>query len=800
VVTTRARRSSGRRWRALDRKLLRDLDTMKGQALAIALVIAAGISVFVSMFSTFTSLDLSLTTYYDRYRFGDVFAAAVRVPLPVAGRLAEIPGVAQVEARVVVNVTIDVPGMADPASGRLISVPADRRPGLCDVFLREGRYLEPRRPDEVLASEGFARAHGLRPGDAVAAVINGRRRELRIVGLALSPEFIYQIRPGELFPDEERFGVFWMDRQSLGAAFQMEGAFNDAVLTLMRGASEPEVIAAVDRVLAPYGGAGAIPRALQVSHWYLANELAQLRTSGILVPVVFLGVAAFLLNVVLSRIVSVQRPQIAAIKALGYGNAAIAVHYVKWSLLVALAGAGLGLLAGVWLGRAMTGLYTWFFHFPILVFDLDARVMLAAVAVAAISATLGALGAVRRAVQLPPAEAMRPEPPARFGVSWMERAGLRRMLSMPARSVLRSMQRHPGRVALSTLGIALGASLLVVSNFSLDAMDLMLDVQFNLAQRYDLAVTFVEPTSSSAVHEIRRLPGVMQAEPFRAVAARVRVGPRSRMVSITGVPADASLNRIVDASFQVVRPRPGGLVLSDKLAELLRVVPGDTVVVEVLEGQRPVRDVPVADVVYEYMGMNVYMEQASLHRIMREGETLSGVYLSVDPSRVDALYRRLKATPRVAGVLIKRAAIDSFMETIAGMMRQMQALYVVFASIIAFGIVYNTARISLAERSRELATLRVIGFTRAEVSSILLGELVVVTLVAVPLGLWMGYGMAGALVTAMDTEMWRLPLVVSAGTYVYAAAAIVVATTLSALVARRRLERLDLVEVLKTRE
>ena len=772
----------------------------EGQALAIALVIAAGISVFVSMFSTFTSLDLSLTTYYDRYRFGDVFAAAVRVPLPVADRLAEIPGVAQVEPRVVVDVTIDVPGMTDPASGRLISIPPDRRPALCDVFLREGRYLEPGRPDEVLASEGFARAHGLRPGDTVGAIINGRRRELRIVGLALSPEFIYQIRPGELLPDEVRFGVFWMDRRALAAAFQMEGAFNNAVLALMRGASEPEVIAA------------AGPRARAVRR----HRCHPARAPGVpLVPGERAGAAAHFRHPRAGRVPgrrgvpSERRPVADRERAAppdrrhqgaGYGNAAIAVHYVKWSLVVALAGAAIGLAAGAWLGRAMTGLYTWFFHFPILVYDLDATVMLAAAAVAAASATIGALGAVRRAVRLPPAEAMRPEPPARFGISWAERAGLRRFLSVPARSVLRSMQRHPGRVGFSIVGIALGAALLVVSNFSLDSMDVMLDIQFNVAQRYDLAVTFVEPTSSGAMHEIRRLPGVVQAEPFRAVPARVRVGHRSRMVSITGVPAEARLNRIVDASSGVVRPRSGGLVLSDKLAELLGVGPGGMVVVEVLEGQRPVREVPVAGIVDEYMGINVYMEQESLHRMMREGDTLSGAYLAVDPKQTDALYRRLKATPRVAGVLIKRAAIDSFMNTVAGMMRQMQALYVVFASIIAFGIVYNTARISLAERSRELATLRVIGFTRGEVSSVLLGELVVVTLIAVPLGLWMGYGMAAALVTAMDTEMWRLPLVVSAVTYLYAGTVIVVATTLSALVVRRRLERLDLVEVLKTRE
>ncbi|MBP1634195.1 MAG: transporter permease [Acidobacteria bacterium] len=799
-MVTRPRPTGGRPWPALDRKLVRDLRATLGQVVATGLVIAAGIAVLVSMFSTFDSLDLSLRTYYERYRFGDVFASAVRAPLSAAERLADIPGVAEVEARVVASVTIDVPGMGDPGTGRLVSVPADRRPALCDLFLREGRYLDPSRRDEVLASELFARAHGLRPGDTIGAIINGRRRELRIVGLALSPEFIYQIRPGELFPDNERFGVFWMERRALAAAFQMEGGFNDVVLGLRRGAVEGDVIAAVDRVLRPYGGTGALPRALQVSHWYLESELQGLRISGLFVPVVFLGVAAFLLNVVLSRMVSVQRPQIAALKALGYGNASIGAHYLKWSLVVAAAGSLLGVAAGAVLGRAMTGLYTDFFQFPVLLYRLDARVLVAAVVIGVAAGALGTLSAVRRAVRLPPAEAMRPEPPSRYRPSPVERAWLRPLLSPAARSVLRSMQRHRGRVLLSVVGVALGASLLVVSNFSLDAIDVMLDLQFNVAQRYDLAVAFVEPTSARALDEVERLPGVVRAEPFRVVPARLRAGPRSRVLAITGVQERAELNRVVDASFRVVDLAPGGLVLSEKLAQVLGVGRGDRVLVEVLEGDRPTRDVPVVDLVAEYTGMNAYMELETLHNLMREGDTLSGAYLSVDRTRMDALYHRLKATPRVSGVLNKRAAMRSFLDTVATMMNQMQVLFVAFAAVIAFGVVYNNARISLGERNRELATLRVVGFTRAEVARVLLGELVVVTVFAVPLGLVAGYGLSAALVAAYDTEMYRLPLVIGGRTYALAGATIVLATVLSALVVRRRLDRLDLVAVLKTRE
>ena len=786
---------------ALNRKLVRDLWGARGQALAIAFVIGAGIAVFASMFSTFDSLDLTLGTYYERTRFGDVFASLKRAPLSLAADIAAIPGVAQVEARVVVDVTLDVRDLPEPAIGRLISVAAAGRPRLCDVVLRKGRDIEAGRPDEVLASETFAAAHGLEPGDSVGAIINGRRRELRIVGLALSPEYIYPIRPGELLPDERHFGVFWMDGRALAAAFQMEGAFNNVVMTLMRGASEPDVIAGLDRLLEPqYGGLGAIPRALQPSHWYLNNELVQLRSSGAIVPAIFLAVAAFLLNVVLSRIVLVQRAQIAALKALGYGNAAVAWHYVKWSIVVACAGAAVGLSAGVWLGWAMTQMYTLFFHFPLLLYRLEPVVIVESVAIALGAAVLGALAAVRRAVSLPPAEAMRPEAPARFSETWVERAGLRRLLSQPARIIVRTLQRHPGRAALSTVGIALAGSMLVLGNFSLDAVDVMMDVQFNVAQRYDLMASTVEPVSPGALDELRRLPGVMDAEPFRAVPARLRVGHRSRHAAILGVPAEARLNRVIDASLRALTPPPQGLVLSAKLAETLGVRRGDAVTVEVLEGRRPVRQVPVADLVDEYMGMNAYMELDALRQLMQEGGTLSGAYLLVDRGQVETLYRRLKETPRVGGVLLKRAAVESFQETFQSLVAQMQAIYVVFAAVIAFGVVYNTARISLSERSRELATLRVIGFTRAEVSYILLGELALVTLVAVPAGLALGHVFAGLLVAAMNSEMFRIPLIIAPRTYAFAAVVIIVATAVSAMVVRHRLDHLDLVEVLKTRE
>lgn len=795
--SSRARRGLS----ALDRKLLRDLWAIRGQAIAIAFVMAAGIAVFVAMISTFDSLDLSLRTYYDRYRFGDVFASLTRAPLSLVPKIEAIPGVATVEPRVVVDVTIDVDGMADPASGRLISIPADRHPALCDVFLRDGRYIEPGRPDEVLASESFARAHGLRPGDSVGAVINGRRRSLQIVGLALSPEYIYSVRHGELLPDEARFGVFWMEQRALAAAFQMDGAFNNVVIRLMHAASDREVTKQLDALLEPdYGGFGSLPRALQPSHWYLNSKLQNLQGAGRFIPAIFLGVAAFLLNVVLSRIVLVQRPQIAAVKALGYSNGAIAAHYVKWSLIVALTGAAIGVAAGAWLGATLTRIYAGFFHFPILVYRLNVRVAAAAVVIGAIAALAGAFGAVRRAVSLPPAEAMRPETPVSFSESWIERTLPRRAFSQPARIIVRTLQRHPERVLLSVLGIALGAALLVLGNYTRDALDALSDTLFNVAQRYDVMVTFAQPASAQGLDDLRRLPAVIDVEPMRVVAARLSAGPRSRTVAITGVAAGARMNRVIDGTQLVVSLPPDGLVLSQKLAELLGTGEGQRVWVELLEGTKTTRQLTIAATVSDYLGTNAYMDLEALHRLMAEGQTLSGAYLQIDPAGEEGIYRQLKATPRVAGVLPRRAAIASLEDTVADMLRRVQVVYAIFASIIAFGVVYNNARISLSERSRELATLRVIGFTRGEIPYILLGELALVTTVAVPIGLALGYGVAAAMVRLASTEMFRLPLVIGMNSYAESGLVIVAATVLSALVVRRQLVRLDLVEVLKTRE
>jgi len=785
---------------ALNRKLLRELWHLKGQMLSIALVVMAGVMTVVTMRGTYESLASSLERYYRDYRFADVFASLERAPESLAWRIEQLPGVAAVHTRVILVVNLDVPGLAEPAIGQMLSIPQRPEPTLNDIHLVRGRYPDANRPDEVLISESFANANGLRAGDRLGAVINGRWRQLDVVGIAISPDFIGEIAPGSIFPDDRRFGVLRMSRDALATAAGMEGAFNEVSLKLAPGASESAVIAELDRLLEPYGGMGAYGRSAQPSHQAITSELEQNRVMGTAIPAIFLAVAAFLLSIVLGRLVGTQRDQIAVLKAFGYTDLQVGRHYLVFALAAVVAGALLGTGIGIWSGSGLLAVYGEFFRFP----DLDYRVSWTLIGVAAgisiAAAVVGAMGAVRKAVRLPPAEAMRPDAPARFQPGPVERIGLGAWLNASGRMIIRNVERQPARSLMSAVGIALSVAILVVSMFFLDAVQVMIDVQFRQTQREDLAVAFARPRPQAVRYHLAGLEGVSHVELFRAVPVRLSNGHVERSTAITGIQADATLRRLVDQNRGAIAVPPYGLVLNSKLAEILRVGVGDSVHARVLEGHRQERRVPVVATVDEMFGISAYMDYTALHALLGEAPAVSGAYLRVEGGSVDTLNEHLKRLPAVASVFSPAVLRESFEQQISENLLVSMSFLVVLAGILAVGVIYNGARIALSERARELASLRVLGFTRREVSVLLLGEQGAITAIAIPLGWVIGFGFAVALLSMFNLERYRIPLVISWRTYLISAAVAVAAAAFAGLAVRRRLNRLDLVEVLKTRE
>ena len=785
---------------ALHRKLIRDLIHMRGQMFAVTLVLVCGIAMYVTMRSAFRSLEVAQSDYYSTFRFADVFTHVKRAPEHLSAAISALPGVAAVQTRVVKDVTLDVPGLDEPATGRLISIPERRVPMPNDLFLREGRYIEPGQRGEVLISEAFASANRLAVGDAVDAVMNGKWERLRIVGIALSPEYIYEIRPSEVFPDNRRFGVLWMSRDVLGPAFNMKDAFNDVAISLARGADELEVISRLDQMLDRYGCLGAYGRSDQISFRFLTDELGELRAYGLILPTLFLSIVAFLLNVLLSRLVGTQRGQVAVLKAFGYTSVEIGLHYLELALVAVTTGTMVGVGLGLWLASGMMNIYARYFHFPELRLQADGRLILFAAAIAAGAACLGAISAVRRAVALAPAEAMRPEPPATFRPGLLERIGLRALLAPASRMIVRNLDRRRWRAAFSVLAVALSVAIVVSGRYAIDAVDRLVSIQFHTIQREDVTVVFQEPRPAQVRHELTQLAGVLRVEPYREIPARLRLGHRSRRVAVLGLAPNRELRRPVDQQLRPVDLPPDGIVLNTKLAELLAARLGDILTVEVLEGARPVRQVPVAALVDEPVGLGAYMDVSALHRLMREGDTISGAYMKVDSRTAPHLYSVLKHTPSISGVAVREAMLASFWKTFGDSIWISTTFLVGFASVIAFGIVYNGARIALSERGNELACLRVLGYTRAEIGRILLGEQALLTLASIPAGFALGFGLSLLLSRFFSRELFRLPLVVDAGTYAFAAIVVVTAAIVSGLIVAQRLRHMDLTEVLKSRE
>ena len=782
----------------LNAKLARDLWRMKGQVAAIVAVIAVGVLLQVMMSGLVVSLTETRRAYYERNRLAQVFAPVTRAPEAVLARLAALPGVAQVEGQITGGVLFDMPGEPVPIQGRIATLPD--RDGFNRLYLTSGRLPDPARRDEAVVLAGFARAHGIGPGDRVSVTLNGTRMHLHVAGLAQSPELLFVAAPGEMVPDPARFGALWVARPLLAAAFDMRGAFNEALFALSRDANQAAVIGAVDQLLERWGGTGAFGRADLVSDRFVSEEISGLATMSRAVPPLFLAVAAFLLFIVVNRMVQSEREEIGLLKAFGYTGAEIGGHYFRMVLLIAVAGAALGCVLGIVSGRAMAPLYTTFYNFPFLVFRPDPSAFAIGVLASVAAASAGSLVVLRRIFALTPAAAMRPPTPADYSRTMTFRGVMDRWLDQPSRMVIRNIARAPWRALALVSGIAAGMALAAGMTTIYGSFDRMMALSFSVIDRSDATVVFHQPQGRAAVHALARLPGVISVEPFRDVPVVLRHGLYTHRGSLSGLVENPELTRALDADLRPI-PLPGrGVVLSAPLAEILRAQPGDILTAEIREGARPIVELPVAGVARSLIGAPAYMRLEALNTLMGQPDHLSGVRLSVDSAQADRLYRQLKDRPGVAAVSVAdnaRASLQKLMDQGAGSARYIMG---VVAFVITFGIVYNAARIANSERARDLASLRVMGFSRSEAGFVLLGELGVIVLAAVPLGSLCGYWLTFAIARGFSSELYQIPASFDPFSHGFAAAFVLGAAIVSGVLVKRDLDRTDLVAALKTRD
>ena len=792
--------------REIDRMLLRELRQSGGMLVAIVLISAVGVMSFVSMLTTYRNLEQSRAGYYARCRMADFWIDLKKAPLAEVERLREVAGVADLRTRIQFSVLVDIAEAPKPVSGLVLTMPETRQPVINNFVLRQGGYFSTTRREEVIVSEDFAEARRLSPGDCLSIIVNRRRLDLLIVGTAITSEYVYLVPPGGLVPEKDRYGVFWIKRRYAEEIFDFDGACNQVVGVLdpvVR--SHPEaVLVELERRLDDFGVFSTTKLADQFSNLSLSGEMDGLKVTAYFLPILFLGVAAIVLNTQITSAAERQRTVMGTLKALGYGSGTVFAYYLKLAAIIAAVACALGCATGYYLAGLSTDLYrAQFFKFPDLVNRFYPDVMLLAVLISLLFAGSGAWRGARRLVRLAPAEAMRPAAPKAGHRVVLERlTAIWSRLGFVWQTVLRNLLRDRGRSLTSLCASALGASLMVIAFYQAGAATFLVEFQFDRVLLSDHTLVLKDECDGGALLEARRLPGVDYAESTFNVACTLRNGPYQRKTAIEGIKPDAVLTVPCGKDGRRVPVPPRGLLLTPRLAGKLDVTVGDKLQLIPVKGVKEPRQVAVAGIVDSYLGLVAYADYDWLNQLVGEADAISAVHLRTATGLEHslALNRAVKEMPAVETVRSTRENRQMLDELMLGSMWFMLGIITVFAGLIYFGSILNSSLISLNERRREIATYRVLGYTPVEVGRIFLRESLIVNLLGALVGLWLGYTLSMAYADSFEFDTWQFPKVVAPSTFIWAWLLALGFTLLAHLPVQRALNRLDWLAALNVQE
>ena len=789
----------------LDRKLRRELLGAIGMILAITSIMAIGISAYVALNSAYRNLTIAQRQYYNECRMADFTLELKKVPLADLEPLKNIPGVVDIRPRIQFFATVDIERVIEPLNGLVLSLPNERRPVINDIILRRGGYFSDRRDNEVIVNDAFARRHGLHPGMWIHLLLNNQRQELYIVGTAISSEFCYLLGPGAMVPDPKRFGVFYVKQTYAEEIFDFRGAANQVVGVMSPDVrSKPqEVLRKAELMLESYGVLNSYPLRDQASHRFIDNEIQGLRAFGVINPSIFLAVASLVLNVLMTRLAEQQRVVVGTLKALGYSNLQIFAHFLKFGLCIGVIGGAIGCGLGYWISTGMTAMYLLFYQFPNLVSGVYPDILAQAVAISLVCALLGSVNGARAVMKLEPAEAMRPKPPAQGGKVFLERFHwLWSRMSFAGRMTVRNIVRHRLRTGAGIFAASMGACVAVNALMLTEAIVEMVDFQFELVQRSDLDLVFKDERGRDTLNELRHLPGVDYVEPMLDVPCTLVNGPYTRKTGVTGLVQNSRLTipRKKDASR--LRIPSAGLMMNSKMAELLHLKQGDVVTIIPTKGQRHPVAARIESISDSYLGLVVYAEIEYLSNLIGEEFAMTGAQLAArsDSAHRNALYRELKEMPSLQAVNARADTIYNVRETLVKNQKIFIYLLVGFAGVIFFGTVLNSSLISLAERQREVATLRVLGYNEWQIGNLFARESMLTNLVGTLVGLPLGYLLNLGVTEAYDTDMFRIPVVDPGDVFGIVVLLGMLFGVAAHLIVQRSIFKMDWLDAMKTKE
>jgi putative ABC transport system permease protein len=748
----------------LTHKLFRDLLRSGGVLVTIVAIITVGIGSFVGLGSAQRILENSQIAYYNEFQFADFWVDLKKAPLSAVEPIAEFPGVASIETRVTFDVILDLPGVIQPIHGRLISTPArgfDKTlNGICVI---RGSGFSDDRNEEVILGEEFAKKHRLDPGDRIALILNRKREEYTIVGTAISPEYVYMVRgEGDFVPDPEHFGILYIKESYARDVLDFQDACNQIIGKMVPGTTQDvnALLDRIDRRLDPYGVLATVPRERQASHRFLSDEIMGLGVSATIMPAILLFVAALVLNVLMARLAERQRTIIGTLKAIGYSNIKIFIHFLSFGLFVGLIGGIAGVALGTWMAASMIDLYREFFQFPTFIHQNYLDLIAGGIGISLAFATAGTAQGVRAVLRLAPAEAMRPKPPERGGAVFLERFPLLwRSLSFRTHMAIRGLFRNRFRTSTGVISSAFATSILLLTLIMYDSAWYMLDFQFNVVAHSDVDVGMRDEQSLSALLEGRDLPGVDYAEPILGLVCDVRHGRYVRRLSITGLSADHRLTTPMQADLTPIEVPEDGLVLSEKLAEILSADVGARLELTPIRGRRRTVTVPVRSVVEGFIGLECYADIRYISRVVGEAYAANALQFAVNPEHQNDLYAAIKKLPNAQGLSVRADTRGNLESTFIKSMTFSLGMMILCAGVISFGSVLNASLIEIGDRLRDISTFRVLGYRPAQIAAILYRQNMLIFAAGTVIALPLTYVLVNLLATAYNTELFRMPVV-----------------------------------------
>jgi putative ABC transport system permease protein len=782
----------------LYRKLFRDLKTMGMQIFTIALLIMGGLSVLVSSWSSYQSLKSAKEYFYREFHYADLFADVIRAPESVVRQIVNFAGVEKAEPRIIKDGLVEVGNQVEPALGRFVSWNENQQINL--IYLRKGRMPQRSSQLEVVVHEAFADAHKLKIGDFLKIQIGGKQKRLLISGVGLSPEYVYALSPVAPLPDDKHFGVFWVHYQDLQAMTGLEGSMNAVQIKTVQGSSINDIKSRLDKLLSPYGNMLSYDRSKQLSNVFVDDEIRQQRVIAMVMPTIFLSVAMYILNIILSRLIALHRAQIATLKALGYSDWELTFHYFQLVTVILIIGIVPSIIAGAWIGNWYASMYKEFFRFPKIDFNLSVAAVSLSILAGLVPGWLGAARALNKVFLMRPAEALRPPSPPQYQKGIFEKIGKSLKLNLFSKMILRSLLFRPLRLILSIIGMSLSLAILINGSFWTDVMDSILDRQFQQMNREDLTIRFIHPREKSVVNEIKKIPGVIMIEGERTMPVRLKFKNITKEISVISRESNAGMSRMLDEKGRPVKTVEGGILLSRYFEDQYKIQKGDVLSLKALQGLQNEFSVPVMGFSDDLIGQSAYAQKHDLHMWLKESEVYDTVKLKIDPKFAESIYVALKSRPEVAGITIRELLLKSFTTTVADMILTFTFILYIFAVAIAGAVMYNSAHIAFSERGWELASLRILGFNVGSTFEILFVDIGMQVLLSLIPGLAFGFGLSYLSTLLIHNDTFKFPFIIDSSTY--AAAVLVILSTffVSGYFLYRQVKALDFSEALKARE